>query len=375
MKTLKIFSGTAALAAAFYTAMLICFYAALPCNITAEKDAALSGRFSAAVLGSADGKGAYFLGGLPIKYTNVNYEERPFAVLGGEPFGIKIRSDGVMVISAENGSPAQKAGMRPGDVISEVNGQKVCSNGEIAQAVQLSPDSTEIVLSRADAEISLELTPVCDGGIYKIGAWVRDSAAGIGTLTFALPESGIFGGLGHSVSDVTTGGSVPLGSGEITEARIYDVIKGKEGSAGELCGVILPERELGEITANTETGLFGKLAEKPDGKTAPVAFKQEVHTGGASILTTVEGSEPREYAIEIERINLLDLSGSKAMVIRITDGELLEKTGGIVRGMSGSPILQDGKLCGAVTHVLVNDPTRGYAVFVQTMLENCGVLD
>lgn len=292
----------------------------------------------------------------------------------GEPFGIKMRSDGVMVISVSDNSPAKGAGLKEGDVLICVNGREVSTNEELSDAVQLSESVTTLVFRRDGAEISTQCTPAVENGVLKIGAWVRDSAAGIGTLTFLDPESGVFGGLGHAVSDITTGDAVPLGSGEITAAEIYDVVKGREGSAGELCGIILPESEIGEIKENSPTGIFGTVScDLSDlaGEPMPVAFRHEIKVGAATVLTTLDGSEPREYSIEIERVNPLDPKGSKSMMIRITDSELLEKTGGIVRGMSGSPIIQNGRLAGAVTHVLVNDPTRGYAVYAQTMLEHC----
>ena len=251
-----------------------------------------------------------------------------------------------------------------------VNGGRVTTNAEIAEMLQTEPESASIVFRRGDSEISVKLSPTNDGGELKMGAWVRDSAAGIGTLTYFDPSSGTFGGLGHAVSDITTGEAVPLGEGEITRARIYDVIPGKEGCAGELCGIILPDSDIGEIAGNSSSGVYGKLYEPVSGETIPMAFRQEVQAGPATVITTLDGSTPKDYSVEIERINLLDLNGSKAMMIKITDSELLEKTGGIVRGMSGSPIIQNGRLAGAVTHVLVNDPTRGYAVFAETMLDN-----
>lgn len=371
-KQLKIFTGTAAALTALFIAVFGYFYAALPCNINVESVSEFAGGgFSPAVLRQTPEGLSYYLGDLPIKTAEVSEKERVSVIPCGTPFGIKVKSDGVMVIEVAEKSPADRAGIKPGDVVVSVNGQEVCTNSELGEAVQLSADKTRIVLKRSGSEISVELTPENNGGTLKIGAWVRDSAAGIGTLTFLDPESLIFGGLGHAVSDVTTGGTVPLRSGEITSAEIYDVIKGKEGSAGELCGTILPNSDIGELAGNTPAGVFGRLSAPVEGTTVPVAFRQEVKTGEATVLTTVDGSEPREYSIEIERINLLDLNGSKGMVIRITDDELLEKTGGIVRGMSGSPILQDGMLVGAVTHVLVSDPTRGYAVFAESMLDNC----
>lgn len=348
------------------------FYAALPCDINVDTRAGFSGGGFSPVVLRQDSEGvSYYLGNLQIKTAEVSKKPRRSVIPCGTPFGIKVKSDGVMVIEVAEKSPADKSGIKPGDVIVSVNGREVFTNSEIGEAVQLSVDSTDIILRRNGGEVSVKLVPENSRGTLKIGAWVRDSAAGIGTLTFLDPETMIFGGLGHAVNDVTTGGAVPLRSGEITTAEIYDVVKGKEGSAGELCGTILPNSDIGELSGNTAAGVFGRLSAPVEGKTIPVAFRQEVNTGAATILATIDSGSPCEYSIEIERINLLDLNGSKGMVIKITDEELLEKTGGIVRGMSGSPILQNGMLVGAVTHVLVSDPTRGYAVFAESMLDNC----
>ncbi len=363
--------GAAAALSAVCLAVFSYFYATLPVYISAEKDCALSGSFSAANVKQTDAEGcAYYLGNIPIKYAGISFKDRPRVIPSGTPFGIKIRSEGVMVISTAENSPAKRAGLRAGDVILSVNGEAVHTNAEISEMLNLCTEAASIVLRRGDSELSVELSPESDSGERKIGAWVRDSAAGIGTLTFYEPNSKMFAGLGHAVSDATTGEAVPLGAGEITKALVYGIIPGKEGSAGELCGLLMPNSDIGDITANTQTGVFGTLTEPIDGEAIPIAFKQEVQTGPATVLTTVDGDTPKEYSIEIERINLLDLSGSKAMVIKITDDELLGLTGGIVRGMSGSPIIQNGHLAGAVTHVLVNDPTRGYAIFAETMMEN-----
>ena len=294
--------------------------------------------------------------------------DRRYVIPSGKPFGIKVLSDGVMVISTEDGSPARKAGLKAGDVITSVNGAEVSSNEELAAAIQCSDNCADIVFRRGESDISASITPTISYGVPKIGAWVRDSAAGTGTLTFIDPQTGTFGGLGHAVNDITTSEPVPLKSGEITAACINDVVKGEKGCAGELCGAISAETDMGEVLLNTSTGVFGKYNREINGDPVPVAFIDEVKTGSAVILATVDGSEPREYSIEIERINFPDMFGSKGMLIRITDPELLDKTGGIVRGMSGSPIIQDGYFAGAVTHVLVSDPTRGYAVLAESML-------
>lgn len=364
-------SGAAAAITAGFAAVYAYYFAALPVNINIEKGSTLCGEgFAPAYLKSTENGAKYYLCNIPIKQANVSEQERRYVIPSGEPFGIKLMSDGVMVIKTAEDSPAEKAGLKEGDIIISVNGTEVYTNEQLSEAIQCSDGCAEIVFGRGESEISANVEPALTDGSRKIGAWVRDSAAGIGTLTFVDPQSGTFGGLGHAVSDASTGDAVPLRSGEITRAEIYGIVKGEKGCAGELCGTMLPSSDIGEVLYNTPTGVFGDFDGEIRGELVPLAFRQEVKTGKATVLTTIDGGEPREYSIVIERINLLDLQGSKGMLIRITDPELLEKTGGIVRGMSGSPILQNGRLVGAVTHVLVSDPARGYAVFAESMINN-----
>lgn len=366
-----IFSSAAAVLTAGFSALYVYYYAALPFNINVEAGAPLTDAgFANVRLEAAEGGARYYLGNFPIKSAEVTEQERRYVIPGGEPFGIKVMADGVMVISAADDSPADKAGLQEGDVITSVNSVEVCTNDELANAIQTSGGSADIVFRRGEREMCVRIAPKQIDGSARIGAWVRDSAAGIGTLTFIDPETRTFGGLGHAVSDASTGDAVPLKSGEITTADIYDVVKGEKGNAGELCGAMIAGCDIGSVLENTSTGVFGEYFGETTKEPIPAAFMQEVKTGAATVLTTIDGSEPREYSIEIERINLPDLMGSKGMLIKITDPELLEKTGGIVRGMSGSPIIQNGRLAGAVTHVLVSDPTRGYAVFAERMLED-----
>lgn len=320
---------------------------------------------------------AFFGGVLPLnagaaaEAAAASAAQRPMLVACGTPFGIKLKTDGVLAVGITENSPAEKAGLRQGDVIISVNGKKVCSNSNISAAIQLYPESCKVIIRRSDSERMLDIQPYCEGGVYRIGVWVRDSAAGIGTMTYYNPATGGCGGLGHAVSDVTTGELMPLLSGEITAAEINGIVKGAAGAPGELCGRLIADSVTGAIERNTQCGIFGSAAGAPvSAQAIPMAYRSEVRTGAATMLTTIDGGTPAAYDIEIEHISVYDTHSSKSMTIRITDPLLLEKTGGIVCGMSGSPIIQDGKLVGAVTHVFLNDPQRGYAIFCQTMLEN-----
>ncbi|MCH5204049.1 MAG: SpoIVB peptidase [Oscillospiraceae bacterium] len=367
----KIFSGASAALVLCLAVSFGIFRESLPCVINSSPDSPVAEcGFSGTTLRRTSDGYAYYLANFPIKTAEVVEKQRRSVILCGTPFGIKIRSDGVMVVKTADRSPARSAGIKEGDIIKSVNGETVRTNSDISRAVQRNSDETYVVLERSDRELCFTFEPKREADGLKMGIFVRDSAAGVGTLTFIEPKTKTFGGLGHSVSDVTTGDTVPLLSGEITKAEIYGIVKGKSGSAGELCGLIFPETETGKICSNTEAGIFGEYCGEVSGEEYPAAFRQEVKTGAATVITTTDGSSPKQYSIEIERINLFDLDGSKSMVIRITDPVLLEETGGIVRGMSGSPIIQDGKFVGAVTHVLVNDPTRGYAIFAENMLSN-----
>lgn len=364
----KIISGAVCWLIAAAAGVLGFYYAVLPGELSAPTGGSVQGRICGAEIIQYDGGYGYAVGAMKIKPVSLNSTSRRMLIPGGEPFGIKLRTQGVMVISVNCGSPADRAGIKSGDIISQVNGIPVHTNSEIAAAVQLDREKSVVILKRGSGEMCVTAMPERSGDDMQIGAWVRDSAAGIGTMTFYDPLSGMFGGLGHPVSDVTTGELMPLASGEITSAEIFSVIRGEKGEAGELCGELCPE-VTGRLSDNTPVGVFGVPVDVPEADAIPVAFRQEVKCGPAVILTTINGSEPQEYSIEIEKINLCALNGTKSMVIRVTDQRLLESSGGIVKGMSGSPIIQDGMLAGAVTHVFLNDPTRGYAVFAESMLE------
>lgn len=319
-------------------------------------------------------------GVFPIKTVTVKQVTAPVVVVCGMPFGIKMYTDGVLIVGfsdvdAASGlcNPARIAGLKVGDVVVSVNGQPVSTNNEIRQLIEGSAgDTMTFVVRRDNLRFTVQFRAVksVNENRFKSGFWVRDSSAGIGTLTFFDPETQVFGGLGHAVCDVDTDEPLPISTGEIVGAEILGVDKGRSGTAGSLSGVV-EDQTIGYLTVNSETGVYGELTRFPtsDFHTVPVAMKQQVKTGKAEIVSTVSGDTPQRYDVEILQIRYNDSSPTKNMVIKITDPELLEKTGGIVQGMSGSPLLQNGKLIGAVTHVLVDDPTKGYAIFAENMLE------
>lgn len=321
------------------------------------------------------------LGVIPVKTTYLHQAKQRYAVPCGTPFGLKMLTAGVVVvgltpIETETGSayPAKNAGVEKGDVILSVDGHKVSSFAELSQRInETNGEKATFQLIRDGQEMSLSVVPVKSiaDGAYKCGIWVRDSSAGIGTVTLYDPVTGDFGGLGHAVCDIDTGKPLPLSSGEVVPVTILDVAKGTAGTPGELRGTFLSHSVVGELYANNETGVYGKLKSKPvENEPIPVCLKQDVQPGPAQIYTTISGTKPKVYDIEIEKVNLNDHSPTKNMVLKITDPTLLEMTGGIVQGMSGSPIIQNGKLVGAVTHVFVNDPQRGYGIFAENMMEN-----
>ena len=322
------------------------------------------------------------LGGwLPVRTIRAVVTERPTVTVCGTPFGVKMFSEGALVVgfsdvntAAGPENPAKAAGLRLGDRVIRIGSTATEDNDAVKQALEAAQGSAvEVVYVRSGEQRQTSLTPVWDASSaqWRAGMWVRDSSAGVGTMTFVDRQLGVFAGLGHPISDSDTGESIALRSGEIVPCEITGCSKGTAGSPGELKGHFLGSRAIGSIRINGENGVYGTTRTQFAGQRMEVAFAQEVTTGNAEIWSTVSGETPRPYQVRIERIS--DADPKRNMVLRVTDPALLAQTGGIVQGMSGSPIVQNGRLVGAVTHVLVNDPTRGYGIFAQTMLEQAEI--
>ena len=330
------------------------------------------------------GRDVRFLRTVSVKRKNVQTTTRVYAQPLGSAFGIKLYTEGVMIVRTdtvpgEQGdvSPAQQAGIRAGDCILSINGKDVQTNGQTANMLANSGGKPVTLRIRRETVIfETTLTPVKSqtDGKYRVGLWVRDSSAGIGTLTFFVPQYALFAGLGHAVCDVDTGQIMPLRGGEAVTVEIRGSYKGRSGAPGELCGVFTGE-PIGTLLCNTQTGVYGtaqSMTSRFD--TLPVAMYYEVKTGKAEIIAQVDENAPRAYSVQITKLFANPDAQQKNLVVKVTDPALIDKTGGIVQGMSGSPIVQDGMLVGAVTHVFLNDPLQGFGVYAQTMLSQMQTL-
>ncbi len=302
----------------------------------------------------------------------------------GHTTGIKMHADGIVVLgtsdietSTGTINPANTAGICEGDIITKINGEKICESHDFHDKI-VNSKASEITLTvlREGKEQDIKVTPAQNkSGEKKIGIWIRDSMAGIGTITFYDPESKTFGALGHGICDTQSNVLIPLKEGSVMESTVIDVKRGEVGTPGELEGEYNSKEDYGVIFSNTNSGIFGTVLNNLDifnSKEFPVAKSSEIKEGPAVILSNIEGDNVSEYSIEILKIYPDSEKDTKNMLIKITDKNLISKTGGIVQGMSGSPIIQNGKLIGAVTHVLVNDPCRGYGIFIENMLEKAG---
>ena len=299
---------------------------------------------------------------------------------GGMPFGVKFYMEGVSVVGfcdveTEKGTvnPANLAGIRPKDMILKVNGSPLTSANDLTDRIESCSGRTLTLLCRrGKREFETQLTPVyCPAeSRYKTGIWVRDSGAGIGTVTFILPDTGAFAGLGHGICDADTGSLVSMKRGTVSDVTISSVVKGAAGAPGELKGYFSAGK-VGALLGNSTCGVWGMFSEIPESTCDPmsVGLRDEIEEGDAYILCTLDSNKTEKYDVKISNINR-DAKGSKCYTVTVTDPDLLAVTGGIVQGMSGSPIIQNGKLVGAVTHVLINDPTTGYGIFLENMLVN-----
>ena len=297
---------------------------------------------------------------------------------GGVPFGVKFNTDGVVVIGfcdvdelPKSQNPAYLAGLRPKDIIVAVDGRRISGSNELIKIIEESGGKrVDITFKRGESEKSISITPVFskNENKYKTGIWVRDSGAGIGTVTYIDPATSEFGGLGHGICDGESGELIPMSRGIVSDVKISSIKKGLAGAPGEIKGHFGIER-WGSLVKNTECGVFGVLNRIPDGvgEAIPVGTRDCVKAGAAEIICTLDDGVRTTYKIEIGTVNK-DSTNSKSFVIKIKDEKLIEKTGGIVQGMSGSPIIQNGKIIGAVTHVMINDPTVGYGIFIENML-------
>jgi len=326
------------------------------------------------------------------KSTYVKDNSEIMVYPGGQPIGVKLNIKGVLVVAlsdidSNNGkvpSPAANAGVQIGDSIIKINDVEIKHAEDVTRFVNMEKNSDiSLKVQRKNNSniIDIKVKPAVDSkdGKRKIGLWVRDSTAGVGTLTFYDDKSKKFAALGHPITDADTGTILSVNNGVIVSSNIISIKKGTRGNPGELRGLFMDESKVkGEIIKNTECGIFGNgnksLVNNKFNKPMEIGLRNEIKEGRAEILTTINGLEPELFEIEIQKLLPQSSSGSKSMVIKITDSRLLEKTGGIVQGMSGSPIIQNNKIIGAVTHVLINKPDMGYGIYIEWMLKDAGIL-
>lgn len=327
--------------------------------------------------------GLKLFGFIEMKDIRVDVVDSLYAAPCGTPVGIYLKSDGIMVIGTgeivnEAGNVVEPAFgiLKSGDYIETVNGRVLENKDDLIEMVNACNGSAVHLEVRRNGEVlNIDLDPVqAEDGTYKLGAWVRDDTQGIGTVTY-VDTKGAFGALGHGISDSDTGRLVDAKEGELYETEILGIEKGQAGNPGVMSGVIYYGNgtKLGDVTVNSDEGIFGtvnsRFLQNIVSEAIPIGFRQDVKKGNAVIRSSVSG-EVKDYDIEIQKVDHAAIQKNKGMTIKVVDEELLELTGGIVQGMSGSPIIQDGKLVGAVTHVLVNDPSKGYGIFIENMLQH-----
>lgn len=319
------------------------------------------------------------LGLIPVHETRVNVVEERTLIPGGQAVGVALKTRGVLVVS----DAAKGRALRAGDVILSADGKNVESTKALSEQVGTAQTDTvrlEVLRGGQTITVDAQAEPDPSDGRRKLGVWVRDSTAGVGTLTYIDPANQAYGALGHAIVDADTGRLLAAREGAILHASIVGVTKGQSGKAGELKGNFLKAGEqIGSLMENCEYGIYGVLDDMPENLLYPQGLRagarSAVHTGTASIIATVDADGPQEYGVEIVRCFPQSEPSQKGMILRVTDERLLEKTGGIVQGMSGSPILQDGRIIGAVTHVYLSDATQGYGMYIEWMLEKSDAMD
>ena len=314
-----------------------------------------------------------------VKDVTVNVIPKTTVIPLGKAIGMKMYTKGVLVVGMseiEGQKPYENSGIEAGDKIVEVNNVKINNTDELIACVNSSKgENIEITYISDNEEEVANISPVKTGeNEYKLGLWVRDAAAGVGTLTFYEPSTGEFGALGHGINDVDTYELIDIANGELVTTNIIDIVKGEDGTPGEIRGVIDGENTIGSIYKNTSYGVYGKVIDTSrlnlsKNNEIEVANRSEITTGKADIMCELENGKIEKYEIEIQKIFSENNQDNKSMLIKVTDEDLIEKTGGIIQGMSGAPIIQNGKFIGAVTHVLVNDSKMGYAVFADLMIK------
>jgi stage IV sporulation protein B len=324
----------------------------------------------------------------PIKNVQVNVIPDKRIIPSGEAIGVKIQTKGVLVVGlssittadGKKHSPAADAGFEIGDTILEINGQKIEKDRDITNIVNNSKEvSLNFLIEREGRQQKIDVKPVqsLEDNIYRIGLWVRDNIAGVGTMTFIDPDTNTFGALGHGITDIDSGVLVDISMGSVLKSKVASVQKARKTVPGEIVGIFYEnDNPYGRINKNTNFGIYGDLntdSMRDLAKPMQIGLSYQVKEGPAKILSTIDGNKVEEFDIEIQKVNRQNSPNSKSMLIKVTDEKLLEITGGIVQGMSGSPIIQDGRIVGAVTHVLVNDPTRGYGIFIEWMLEEADI--
>ena len=329
---------------------------------------------------------AKLFGFLPLKKVSIDYYDEFCLYVGGFPFGVKFYTDGIVVVDitaveTEDGktNPAHDAGIRENDIIIKCNGEMLSGAPDLTKMIEESGgNALTLTYKRNGEEFSTSITPVIskEDGLYKTGMWIKDSGAGIGTVTFLSPEDNSFGGLGHGICDPVSGALMPMERGNLMDVSINGVKKGLVGEPGEIKGFFDGEK-LGTVLTNTNCGVFGFYTNKPREAVTllPIGLKSEIKSGKATVVCTLDGGGAKEYEIELSAINYsASPDSNKCFTVKVTDPALLEITGGIVQGMSGSPIIQDGRLIGAITHVMVNDPSTGYGIFIENMLSKTEIL-